>query len=102
MNAKRAKHRFNARATVCSGLTWLSAALLLIGAGPMFAALVVSNRAIDDGPDPGDLKLIADWDAWAFSPWLIACTVLGLIAFLIRLGQYLANTFQPSHRREPA
>ncbi|MGE0535857.1 MAG: hypothetical protein AB7O68_12835 [Pirellulales bacterium] len=63
----------------------------------MFAALSVANRAIDDGPDPGDDLIMAQWDTWAFSPRFIACAVIGLVLLLARLGQHLVVAFRPTH-----
>jgi hypothetical protein len=75
-------------------LAWLGAVLFLLGTGPMFAALVIDNRAIDDGPDPGDQQIMAEWDAWAFSPLFIACAAIGLALLLARLAQHLTAAFR--------
>jgi hypothetical protein len=53
--------------------------LLLIGGIPIASALVVSNRLIDDGPDPGDRETMDVWDAWAFRPVFIIPAVSGLL-----------------------
>jgi len=49
----------------------------------MLVALVVANRLIDEaGVQPGEDVIMAEWDAWAFSPQFIACAICG-IALLI-------------------
>jgi hypothetical protein len=47
------------------------------GAVPKLGALAVSNRAIDDGPDPGDYELMTEWDRWAFSPQFAGLALCG-------------------------
>jgi hypothetical protein len=42
-------------------LLFIGLALFVWGAVPMAGALVVANRAIDDGPDPGDYELMEEW-----------------------------------------
>lgn len=51
--------------------------LLLVGLVPMLAALVVGNRLIDDGHDPGDEMIIQRWNSWAFTPRFIVSAVVG-------------------------
>ena len=43
----------------------------------MVGALGVANRAIDDGPNPGDYELMQEWDWWAFSPHFVGLALCG-------------------------
>jgi hypothetical protein len=51
---------------------------LVIGLVPMAAALVVGNRVIDDGPQPGDQEIIDEWNSWAFSARFVLPALGGL------------------------
>ena len=57
--------------------------LLLAAVCPMFAALVVSNRLIDDGPHPGDRAIMDQWDAWGFSLKNWGLFVMGLLLMVL-------------------
>ncbi len=65
--------------------------LLVIGGGPMAAALVVSNQVIDDGPDPGDFEIMLEWDHWAFTPRFIWPVVGGIMLMIVASGLQLAD-----------
>lgn len=56
--------------------------LLIAGASPMAAALVVANQVIDDGPDLEDDAILQEWEKWGFSPRFVlyAWSGLGLLA----------------------
>jgi hypothetical protein len=58
-------------------------ALFLAAVGPMFAALVVSNRLIDDGPHPGDRAIMDQWDAWGFSLKNWGLLAMGLLLMIL-------------------
>jgi hypothetical protein len=60
--------------------------LLLAAVGPMFAALVVSSRLIDDGVQPGGRAIMDQWDAWGLSLKNWGLLVMGLL--LIILGVF--------------
>ena len=72
-------------------LLTMGAILLLIGGGPMAAALVVSNQVIDDGPDPGDPEIMLEWDDWAFTPRFIWPVVGGGMLMIVAGGLRLAD-----------
>jgi hypothetical protein len=59
-------------------LFFVGLTLFVWGVIPMAGALVVANRAIDDGPNPGDDELMQQWDWWAFSPKFAGLTLCGI------------------------
>lgn len=67
-----------ALAAITSGI-----GLLLAAVGPMLAALVISNRIIDDGPHPGDQAIMEQWDTWAFSFKNWALLLAGLLMMML-------------------
>jgi hypothetical protein len=67
-----------AEVVIGTAAVFLSAAICLVGLGPMAAAMVVSSQLLEDGVQPGDSELIGSWDAWAFSAPYILCVVGGL------------------------
>lgn len=49
----------------------------LWGFVPIFLALVVDNRSIDDGYDPDDGQVMSEWNEWAFRPRFVVPTIIG-------------------------
>ena len=70
--------------------------MLLAGIGPMVRALTVDNQLIDDsGVSPADALIMAEWDAWAFTPQHY-CLALGgaLLLFVLYATRHKGGQLQ--------
>ena len=80
MNTDQNNHGRLRHKSVCYKLfLTFATAMFLIGWVPILMTMVVGNRVIDDGLDPEDAAIIAEWDAWAFAPRFSIPAIVGLV-----------------------